>query len=420
VRTACPGPIVPLLRRGGWHESLDVAAAQAAGQPAVSLAPGILIRRDARWVRDQPAALVPPPAERRVIVARALRLFSGGTVNCGGLGRQDAAQFRSALWAGAGLPGALTSRWCALLAARAAELPASRDAGPARPALTLVGLPGNTFTCLESVLEAVLSGAAVWVRPSTREPLSALRLVSALLDAGWPADLAGFYPTARGLLRVLVAVTDRQVVYGGADVRAGLRGAASATVHGPLRVCALVPREADPVAAAAALLPLVAGDGGRFCTTVRAILCLADPAPLAARLAALLDAIPAPSALAAGAGLAGLVLAASRDPALAAATQAAVLGRLGPGDRVVTGRPVLSQAGRLAYLAPTLIQLAAPPGQARLAWGDPPLLGFEAPFPLAAVIQVSPAQAAALAGSADLVRRLPAAVPQAVGGGRTG
>jgi hypothetical protein len=393
----------------------------------VSLAPEILIRRDARWLRDQPAALVPPLAERRAIVAWAIQQFTSGTVKCGGLGSQDAAGFRSALWAGAGLPAALTRRWSELLASQVAELSgrgadqdrpalAEPDAAPGaepvaaatgtaggRPVLTLVGLPGNTFTCLESVIEAVLSGSAVWVRPSTREPLSALRLVSALLDAGWPGELTGFYPTARAVLRALVAVTDRQIIYGGADVRAELRGVRTATVHGPLRVCAVVPQAADPAAVAAELLPLIAGDGGRFCTTVRAILCRADPAPVAARLAALLDAIQAPPSDP------DLPLAASPGPELAAATETAVLSRLGPGDQKLTGRPILSQAGRLTYLAPTLIRLADQPEGAQLAWGDPALLGFEAPFPLATVSKVSPAQAAALASSADLVHRLPAA-----------
>jgi hypothetical protein len=388
----------------------------------VSLAPEILIRRDARWLREQSVALVPPPCERRAIVARATRRFTNGTVNCGGLGGQDAAGFESALWAGAGLPAALTRRWGELLAARAAELSgrAHDDDAPARPVLTLVGLPGNTFTCLESVIETVLAGRAVWVRPSTREPLSALRLVCALLEAGWPAELIGFYPTARAVLRALVAVTDRQIIYGGADVRAELRGVTTATVHGPLRVCAVVPPDADPVAAAAELLPLVAGDGGRFCTAVRAILCRSDPAPVAVQLAALLDAIQAPdpgrpsgpdllSALGWPAGGLDLPLAVSRAPELAAATEAAVFSRLAPGDRMLTRRPVLSRAGSLTYLAPTLIRLADQPDRGQLAWGNPALLGFEAPFPLATIIEVSDAQAAALIRTADLVQRLPAA-----------
>ena len=450
MRAAGRSGLVPLLRRGAWHESRDVAG-PAAGQPRVSLAPEVLIRRDARWLREQPATLVPPLAERRAIIARAIQQFTSGTVNCGGLGGQDAAGFRAALWADAGLPAALARRWCELLAARAAELSgcgtdqdrpgvaepgrpavtagqaggltvtagqaggltvtaagpgAGRAISPARsraglavttaggatagagrhcgpPALTLVGLPGNTFTCLESVIEAVLWGSAVWVRPSTREPLSALRLVSALLDAGWPGELTGFYPTARAGLRALVAVTDRQIIYGGAEVRAGLRGVTTATVHGPLRVCAVVPRDADPAVVAAELLPLVAGDGGRFCTAVRAILCRADPAPVAARLATLLDAIAAPPSDQ------DLPLAASRGAELAAATETAVLSRLGPGDQKLTGRPILSHAGRLTYLAPTLIRLADPPDRGQLAWGDPALLGFEAPFPLATVIKVS-------------------------------
>jgi dienelactone hydrolase len=75
-----------------------------------------------------------------------------------------------------------------------------------------------------------------------------------------------------------------------------------------------------------------------------------------------------------------------------------------PGDRVLTRRPIHSRDGQLSYLAPTLIRLASP--AAEPAWGDPALLGFEAPFPLATITRVTAAQAAALTGAADMVHRL--------------
>jgi acyl-CoA reductase-like NAD-dependent aldehyde dehydrogenase len=220
------------------------------------------------------------------------------------------------------------------------------------------------------------------VRPSAREPLSALRLVSALIQAGWPAVLLGYYRATHAVLPALVAVTDRQIIYGGAGVCAGLRTVPTASLHGPRRVCAVVPAAADPAAAASHLLPFVAGEGGRFCTTVRVLLCLGDPALLAAHLARLLDVIPfSPSA-------AGLPLAACVRPQDATATEAAVASRLGPGDRVVTCRPIASRHGHLSYLAPTLIRLADRP-HAELGWGEPPLLGFEAPFPLATIVRLT-------------------------------
>lgn len=403
TRQAAPTEALPLLRLGEWRESLDHAPPPAANLPALSLAPEILVRSDARRMRARGTSPVPPPAERARILRHALDVFACHTLSTPTLGRQSAPRFRAALRAWAGLPAPLVDRWCELLRAslgRILEAAAPAEGGR-RPPLTLVSLPGNTFTCLESVLAALASGSAVWVRPSAREPLSALRLVSALIQAGWPADLLGFYPTTREVLPALVKVTDRQVVYGGAEVCASLRPVPTATLHGPLRVCAVVPETAEPAATTARLLPLVAGDGGRFCTTVRAIFCLGDPALLAARLARALDAIgfSPPDA--------ALPLASCATAGAATASEAAVRTRLRPGDRRLTRRPIHSRDGHRSYLAPTLIRLADRPAD-RLAWGDPALLGFEAPFPLATITRVTAAQAAALTAGADLVHRLPA------------
>ena len=360
---------------------------------------------------------VPDPAARAAILTEAVRLFAAGTVDCGGLGKQSAAEFRTALWRSAGLPAALTDRWCAMLADRLASLlrvtPGNDRDVPRR---TLVWLPGNTFTCLESLLAALWAGELTWVRPSSREPLSALRIISALLQAGWPAELLGFYPTRPNLLGAFTAITDRQIVYGGAEVARTIGASPGAEFHGPMRVCAVV---ADATARgirvsspgptprideqAAALLPLIASDAGRFCTALRAIFCPAEPAALADQLAehlaALLDALPfdPPGCL---------PLAASPDPDLAAETAAAVTSRLAAGDQVITSRPLLDDAGGVTYLAPTLIHLANPAPTEEPDWGRPPLLGFEAPFPLVTIMRVTGEQQARLTETADVIHRL--------------
>ncbi len=365
--TAAPACPLPLLRLGSWHESLDRSPAPVAGLPALSLAPEILIRSDARRMRAT-AGSPPSPAERARILAEALEIFSCERVTCGGLGIQSAADFRAALWAWAGLPAALVDHWCELLTASLRRLLGdSQEPGPGpgagrRLPLTLISLPGNTFTCLESVARVLISGSAAWVRPSAAEPLSALRLVAALMQAGWPADQLGFYPTAHAVLPTLIAV-----------------------------------------------LPLIAGEAGRFCTTLRVILCLGDPALVAELLAQLLDAVSfSPAAP-------GLPLAACVRPEQARAADAAIAGRLGQGDRIVTRRPIVSRDGPLTYLAPTLIRLADRPQEA-LSWGNPSLLGFEAPFPLATIIRVTGDQGAALTKAANTVHQLPPA--SQYGGGR--
>jgi hypothetical protein len=278
------------------------------------------------------------------------------------------------------------------------------DSGGGELRRTLVWLPANTFTCLESVLAALWAGEVTWVRPSTREPLSALRLVSALLQAGWPAELIGFYPTKPDLLSAFTAITDRQVVYGGAEVARSIGATQSVELHGPMRVCTVVAGPTERVDdQAAALLPLIAGDAGRFCTALRAIFCPAAPDPLASdlaeRLAALLDALPfdPPGCL---------PLAASADPALAEATAAAITSRLGSADQITTSRPLLTDVGGVTFLAPALMRLADPAPTDEPDWGEPPLLGFEAPFPLVTIMRVTNEQQARLTQTADLIHRL--------------
>ena len=399
---------VPLLRAGRWYTSLDQLLAPGPGLPPISLAPEILLRSEARRLRTATLPPVPDPAARAAILTEAIQLFVDGTVDCGGLGKQSAAEFRAALWRTAGLPAALTDRWCAMLAGRLASLVATAPAhdpdGHHRPRRTLIWLPANTFTCLESVLAALWAGEVTWIRPSTREPLSALRLVSALLQAGWPAELIGFYPAKPNLLSVFTAITDRQVVYGGAEVARSIGATPSVELHGPMRVGAVVTGPTERVDdLAAALLPLIAGDAGRFCTAVRAIFCPAAPDPLASHLAghlaALLDALPfdPPGCL---------PLAASADPALAEATAAAVTSRLGSADQIITSRPLLTDVGGVTYLAPALVRLADPAPTDEPDWGEPPLLGFEAPFPLVTIMRVTSEQQARLTGTADLVHRL--------------
>lgn len=382
---------VPLLRCGRWYDSLDTAPIPGPG--AMSLAPEAMIRADARSLRRQQVR-VPDSGTRADLLRAAVARFASGEVHCGQLGKQDYEQFAALLWQTAGLPAVLVDRWCALLgkqleAILAAPIPPGGADGRAQ--LTLVALPGNTFTCLEAVLSAAASGAAVWIRPSTREPFAALRMAGALLAEGWPGGLLGFYPCHQRALRTLVEVTDRQVVYGGADVVSLLRGRPTAVLRGPLRTCAVVPDGADPDTAAQELLHLIAADAGRFCTALRSVACLGDPAPVTSSLAAMLDALPLqppdPE----------LPQAAWPDQARAASIAAAIEARLDAGARLVTSRPLLTVAGGECYLSPALVRLHDP---------CHPLAGHEAPFPFATITAATRGEAAAMAAASDIVHRI--------------
>lgn len=189
--------VLPLLRAGRWYRSMDTVPVP--GGPLLSLAPEILVRDDAARLRARRAATTVPSRARRLELLReAVALFRHGRVPVESLGVQGPGEFEEAMRATAGLPPALVRRWSAMLGARLEELAEESADAHDTGGLTLVSLPANTFTCLEGVLEAALSGAAVWIRPSRREPLSSARLVGALLSAGWPPETLGYYPSAPG------------------------------------------------------------------------------------------------------------------------------------------------------------------------------------------------------------------------------
>lgn len=403
---------IPVLRRGGWYRSLDVLPAAVPGVPALSLAPEIMVRGDAGRLRGRPLPVV-ADGDRVRMLREAGHLFTSGTVRCAALGAQDPGAFRALLWSAAGYPPALTARWCAMLSElweRALAAPAPAAGAPpistaaGAPLIGLIALPGNTFTCLESTVSMARAATVLWIRPSAREPYSSLRWLCALIDAGWPPELLGYYPTSHCALRALIDVADRQIVYGGPAVRDCLAGEPAAELHGPLRALAVVARDADAGAAADELVDLIAQDAGRFCTAVRTILCLSEPDKLGVLLADALDDIELPP------GGHRLPLSASPDAGAARRIAGSIDGRLTGDVRRLTRRPTLVDHDGLAVLAPTLFELPGPdPADREPDWfTQHPLFGFEAPFPVASMVRVTPVQAAALAGQADVVHHVPA------------
>ncbi|MFF3645454.1 hypothetical protein [Streptomyces sp. NPDC002564] len=390
-----PPPLLHAFRRGTWQPSLDTAEPPGQGGVRLCLVPEIVAAADRRWWDGVAPGLPPAPADRRALLLRALDLFEHGVLTPGGLGPQSGDQFRTALWRTAGLPAALVDRWCGMLRSTLTN----RHIPVPDEALALVSLPGNTFTCLESVLEQAERSAAVWVRPSRREPLSAARLVAALLAAGWPPERLALYPTGQQALTGLIALTDRQIVFGGAGLAASVRASAALTVRGPGRGCALVPASSVTADAVDWLLPLIAADSGRFCSNVRTVVCAGPAAPLATALAAALDAIrPEPADPV-------WPLTAFREPEEAHRTARSVTDRLAPEDRILTRTPAVAEGpGGDTYVLPQLVLI----DQGRRQTGPHPLIGHEVPFPFAAVVSATgPAAAAITDGSLFVYRPLP-------------
>jgi hypothetical protein len=359
------------------------------GAAPLCLAPEIIIRDDAARLkrgagkgpggRPLPKGSAMPDRDRRLDLLReAVDLFRFGRVPVEGLGVQDPGDFAASMGAVAGLPPALVRRWSDLLGARLSELAPEERGG-----LTLVSLPANTFTCLEAVLEAALSGAAVWVRPSRREPLSSARLIGALLSVGWPAETLGYYPTAPRTLHALIQSSDHQIVYGGDDLAAELSrraaGPPSLELRGPGRACVIVDEPPDPEW----LAGRIAQDAGRFCTSTCVVACLRGTEPLGRRVAEVLDGV-------------------SLDPPDPRWPQASwpepdaermaafVMDRLTPGGRLLTERPLLSDG----FLAPALVEVDDP---------GHPLAGVELPFPFAVIVATDRAGALGLAARSRFV-----------------
>ncbi|MEV0757262.1 hypothetical protein [Streptosporangium sp. NPDC050280] len=390
--------VLPLLRAGRWYRSMDTVPVP--GGPSLSLAPEILIRDDGARLRARRAAMTVPSLARRLEMLReAVALFRHGRVPVESLGVQDAGQFDEAMRATAGLPSALVRRWSAMLGERLEEIAADvRETG----GLTLVSLPANTFTCLEGVLEAALSGAAVWVRPSRREPLSSARLIGALLSVGWPPETLGYYPSAPRVLPALIRATDRQIVYGGDGLAAEpAMDTPSLDLRGPGRACMIVGAR-DPVYPEE-LAFRIARDAGRFCTCVSTVVCLRTAGEAAVErgraVAAVLDGISLdPSDL--------RLPQASWPEADAVRMAAFVSDRLLPGGRVLTRRPLLVRSGGLTFLAPTLVHVDDV---------GHPLVGCELPFPFAVVVSTDEAGARGVAAGSRFVHPACfAAVPQGV------
>lgn len=380
-----------LFRRGRWYESLDTA--EVAPGFRVCLTPEIMLRDDAR--KAPAGELELTSAARKDILRAAMSSFRHGAPEVGGIGGQNPGEFAASLGELAGLPEPLVLRWFDLLAGSIDELP---DAVPdilpdTVPELhtTLVWLPGNTFTCLVAVAEAILRSSAVVVRPSTREPLSAARFVAALLEAGWPADRIRFCPTATSALDTLIHGTDRQIVYGGETVATAVSATSTVDFRGPGRACAVVAADAadsDPDRTISWLADLIATDSGRFCTNVCTVACLGDPAPIAEGLGALLDGIE-------------LTPADPRWPLgwvserAATGTAGFVADRLSSADVWLTSRDLVVPADGRTFLTPALLRLPSAAAH--------PLLSCELPFPFASVVGVDEPTARQLAARSRFV-----------------
>jgi acyl-CoA reductase-like NAD-dependent aldehyde dehydrogenase len=134
-------------------------------------------------------------------------------------------------------------------------------------------------------------GYQVAVRPGTRDPITPLRLVRALLEAGLDPEGIALLPGSHASADALVDAVDLALVYGGEDTVARMRGNDRVLVRGPGRSKVLVDGPLDD-ATLDHLVTEIAADGGVRCTNATAVLTSGDPRELAEALAERLALLP--------------------------------------------------------------------------------------------------------------------------------
>ncbi len=271
----------------------------------ISQVPALYVRRTLAAMRG---AAVVPGAERFAALGKAADLYLDATI--GGLGPDEYAQLVSTV---SGVPLGVVRQsieWVADVLRsqhRTLELAMPRGAvGDWRDPHTLAGsavwtrrgdlfavhAAGNTPAVHGLWPEALAMGYKVAVRPSTREPFTAFRLVSALREAGFPPQVVTLLPTDYAAADVIIAEADYAIVYGGQDVVDKYRTNPRVLTQGPGRSKILVTADVDWREKIDIIAGSVSHLGGTACTCATAVLVEGDPEPLAQALADELRRIP--------------------------------------------------------------------------------------------------------------------------------
>lgn len=140
-------------------------------------------------------------------------------------------------------------------------------------------------------LEALAMGYRVAVRPSSREPFTPHRLITALRESGFGDDQVVLLPTDHAVADGIIAGADLAMVYGGDDVITKYSGHNTVLPQGPGRAKILVTGD-DWQSHIDLIVDSVSDEGGTACVNATAVLVEGDPAPVAEAIAARLSALP--------------------------------------------------------------------------------------------------------------------------------
>ncbi|MFJ9864319.1 aldehyde dehydrogenase family protein [Streptomyces sp. NPDC101165] len=290
-------PSIPVLRSGQERTSRDTRVLHDVhGAPLAEVheAPALVTKLTVRAMRQ-----ASPMArdERLAVLAEAGRLFAKGTP--GGQTPEEYCRIQSLA---SGVPVSVARATldrigndCALLGevvGRQAPVGAGRTARWVRRGRVFgVVAPSNHPATHGAWLQAVAMGYQVAVRPGTRDPITPLRLIRALLEAGLDPEGIALLPGSHASADALVDAVDLALVYGGEDTVARMRGNDRVLVRGPGRSKVLVDGPLDD-ATLDHLVTEIAADGGVRCTNATAVLTSGDPRELAEALAERLARLP--------------------------------------------------------------------------------------------------------------------------------
>lgn len=285
------------------HAVKDVTGREYA---ELSMLPPLFVERALSALR---AARPLPAAERLERITAAAALFRDAPL----LGL-SAADYRDAVCRVGGIPITEVRRAVRTLAERLpllrANLDGARPAGAAdgwrassargggavwarRGATLAVQAAGNHPGPHGIWPEALALGFRVAVRPSTREPFTAHRLVAALRAAGFGPDHVVYLPTDHAGADELIRGADLGLVYGGDDAVRKHAADPRVLTQGPGRSKILLTADVDWRAHLDLIVDSVAAHGGTGCVNTTAVLVEGDAAELGEALAERLSRLPA-------------------------------------------------------------------------------------------------------------------------------
>ncbi|MGD3110256.1 aldehyde dehydrogenase family protein [Streptomyces sp. YGL11-2] len=299
-------PVLDALGPSGpyrTHNRQRITDVTGTAMAEMSLVPALFVKRTMKALH---AAAVLPAAERATALARAAELFRSAT-----LGGMTAREYELAVTRVSGLPVNVVRVATQTCAERVAQ--SYRSVQLARPAgavsdwrdplartgqavwsrrgeVLAVHVPGNHPGTHGFWPEALALGYRVAVRPSTREPFTAQRLVLALREAGFGDDHVALLPCGHEAADAIVRGAD--LAYGGDEIIRSYADDPGVLSLQPGRSKILLTADTDWREHLDMIVDSVGRHAGSGCVNATAVLIEGDPAPLAGAIAERLAALP--------------------------------------------------------------------------------------------------------------------------------